>query len=745
MRRNLLRASILAVLASCLALVACQGESQVTTDDGANDNNAVANNVAVNNTTVGANNIRDPDPPHSGGDPNADPHPNLQSQPELFECSGEPSSSPMRVRRITPAEWARAVYEGQYANRIPFLADSNHAYTTYSRDETIDAPTLQEILRVTQGIGSSWESSSGNSYPRLAIMRNSSPAKDATICFQNQFNGPRNDDPDDACIRSFLNGLLEYGIYFRPPSDDEVEALVPFVKARLAEEERVDGSVTSEARARTIRLVARAAWMTPGAIFRPELGGEPAEDGRRKLTDWELGLALTYAIGNTSPGQSKEGYNSGATHITLLPEVRQAMEAGTISDPETISAIVRYHMAGAGLPEASMTVDGVDVALDAPIGPSKDYQEGSSASTIEPFYEDQYWMSRKLEGFFHQWLGHADVYGVFKDTPEATSAYTSAPERTPSFRHRRYMDLAYNNSQLPRLLDNMIARIVAEDQDVLKKLLTTRTFLLPEGGNSTAENAPYKGYIYNIDIDDGGTLSNELSARWVEMPADERAGVLTHPAWLAAHAGNFENDPNPIYRGKWVWENLLCGWIDDLPVGVNAMLDPATDNLSTRDRFDEAGLDQGYCANCHGSMNPFGYAFETYNHAGFMRVDDHGAAPNGAATLQFTPLDSNDGKTYAHLELTPGDTALANGMQVNNAIEMMEVFAESRHVKQCFIRHSFRYFMGRDESPADACTLTQMETAYDDSGGSMIDMLIALFQSDTFQYRHLPQDMEESQ
>ena len=412
------------------------------------------------------------------------------------------------------------------------------------------------------------------------------------------------------------------------------------------------------------------------------------------------------------------------------------MEQGTITDPSTLEAIVRYHIAGRGTPRATMTIEGDEVALDAPMGPDRRYQTGSSASTIEPFYEDEYWMSRKLEGFFHQWLGHDTVYDVFKDTPEATSAYTEPPDRTPSYRHRKHADKAHGGGRYDRLLDNMIARIVVEDKDVLKQLLTTRRFLLPSGGDASGESAPYKGYVYDIDIDSGGTLKNDIAGRWVQMPSDERAGVLTHPAWLSAHGGNFENDPNPIYRGKWVWENLLCGWIDELPVGVNAMLPPETADASTRTRFGSAGIDQGFCANCHGSMNPLGYAFEIYNHAGYMRADDHGAAPNGAATLQFTPVNqTGDGKQYATFSLTPGDTVLQDGMQVRDAVEMMEAFGDSRHVKQCFIRHSFRYFMGRDETKADACTLAKMETAYDDSEGSMISMIVALFQSDAF---HVP-------
>ncbi len=51
-----------------------------------------------------------------------------------------------------------------------------------------------------------------------------------------------------------------------------------------------------------------------------------------------------------------------------------------------------------------------------------------------------------------------------------------------------------------------------------------------------------------------------------------RKGLLTHPAWLIAHAQNLETDP--IHRGKWVREKLLAGVIPDVPITVDAVIDP---------------------------------------------------------------------------------------------------------------------------------------------------------------------------
>ena len=70
-----------------------------------------------------------------------------------------------------------------------------------------------------------------------------------------------------------------------------------------------------------------------------------------------------------------------------------------------------------------------------------------------------------------------------------------------------------------------------------------------------------------------------------------------------------------------------------------------------------------------------------------------------------------------------------------DVVALTEMFAISPYARRCFIRHFFRYFMGRDETMADACTLSAMESAFEN--GSFLNMLEALVTSDTFLYRHV--------
>jgi hypothetical protein len=197
--------------------------------------------------------------------------------------------------------------------------------------------------------------------------------------------------------------------------------------------------------------------------------------------------------------------------------------------------------------------------------------------------------------------------------------------------------------------------------------------------------------------------------------------VLTHPAWLTAHGDNFQDDPSLVHRGKWVRENLFCETVPGLElVMVAAAVGASSPNVSARERLDAATDANPTCLGCHALMNPLGYPFEMYNHAGFVRtydkLDANGMqhAPDATSTIANSP-----------------DPAL--NVAIQNAVDFAQRLGSSPYARRCFIRQAFRYFMGRDETMADQCTLTAMETALDD--GSFFDMLGVLASSDSVLYR----------
>ena len=69
------------------------------------------------------------------------------------------------------------------------------------------------------------------------------------------------------------------------------------------------------------------------------------------------------------------------------------------------------------------------------------------------------------------------------------------------------------------------------------------------------------------------------------------------------------------------------------------------------------------------------------------------------------------------------------------ALEMIEKLSRSERLKLVFVRHAFRYWMGRNERINDAPVLQDAYKAYEESGGSMQALLISLLTSDSFLYR----------
>jgi hypothetical protein len=71
---------------------------------------------------------------------------------------------------------------------------------------------------------------------------------------------------------------------------------------------------------------------------------------------------------------------------------------------------------------------------------------------------------------------------------------------------------------------------------------------------------------------------------------------------------------------------------------------------------------------------------------------------------------------------------------------MLRKFADSPRVRQVFVRHAFRFWMGRNEALADSASLIAADRAYIESGGSFKALVASLLSSDSFLYRFAPKE-----
>jgi mono/diheme cytochrome c family protein len=290
--------------------------------------------------------------------------------------------------------------------------------------------------------------------------------------------------------------------------------------------------------------------------------------------------------------------------------------------------------------------------------------------------------ARVLE-FFDEFLDYRKARDVFKEVPSGV------------------------RFAIGELIDDtrrLIATIVAEDRDVLRRLLTTHQTYV--GTPVDPHQSPPSHAIYNLPAD----------FKWrrglVELATEERAGILTQPAWLVAHSGNFDNDP--VRRGKWVLERLLGGTVPDLPVTVCAVV-PEDHSKTLRERFEVVSNDS-YCWKCHRQMNQLGMPFEAYDHFGRYRLRELDRPVNASGAI----VDSGDPRLDG---------------EVTNPVELIRRLGGSDRAREVFVRYAFRYFLGRNETLRDAQTLREADQAYTSSGGSVKALVVSLLSSDSFLYR----------
>ena len=246
---------------------------------------------------------------------------------------------------------------------------------------------------------------------------------------------------------------------------------------------------------------------------------------------------------------------------------------------------------------------------------------------------------------------------------------------------------------------------------------------------------PEVARMYNVD------LGNWSYPTTQPTPMPYRKGMLTHPAWLIAFAGNTQSDP--IHRGIWIREKLLADTIPDVPITVDAVI-PENPHKTLRQRLD-AKTKNDYCMRCHEGINPLGLPFEIYDDFGRYRTEERLEYPENLVTkvkdkgaphedlrdiYKTLPVDPR-----GYLEGTGDDTL--DG-EVTDALDLIDRLAKSDRVRQSIIRHAFRYFLGRNETVFDSKTLIDADQAYVESGGSFDEVIVAILTSDSFIYRKPP-------
>ncbi len=284
--------------------------------------------------------------------------------------------------------------------------------------------------------------------------------------------------------------------------------------------------------------------------------------------------------------------------------------------------------------------------------------------------------AKRVYQFFEEWLDLDELPAMQRDS-DTFAGYSNA---TPAL--------------LAQEAKSFIEHVMWNEGGDLKQLFT----------------APYS--FVNADLARHYGVSGVTGADFKQVALPGRAGLLSLGGVLAVH--DKPTRTSIVLRGLRVRTDILCQTIGAPPADIVLDLPEVSAGVPQRQSLEEHRANPE-CAACHDRIDPIGIVFESFDALGRLRTQDE----------LGNPIDTRGEITH---------TRDANG-SVANAIELSARLADSQEVRQCLTQQTFRFFYGRGERTADACSLKQLDAAFEKSNYSIQDLLVALTQTDAFLYR----------
>ncbi|MDB4810054.1 DUF1588 domain-containing protein [bacterium] len=605
--------------------------------------------------------------------------------------------SPARLWRTSPKVFEntknRYGFDAQ-ALRQPFIVDDKEGIKDYANLLFADSAVVDVLLM-----------NAGDAADKL-IERRSELKAIAEV-----EKGP-NDEP----LRIALSEHFVRVVY-RDPLPSEMDRYVDLFRRTSIEA----GSLES------LRLTLMAIMLHHESVYRIEIGlGQIEDDGRRMLSPVELSFAIAYALTDQRPDAALLTA-AGSNQLDDRKDVRKQVERLLADKAIDKPRILRFFQEFFGYSHAHKVF--------------KDEKRSGGFSYYGENYPEMY--ERDADFFvlnlleqdrdvFRQLLTSNKYFLLNRQTFRNTvyDFYLRNQQELdqdifPESKQRELLDLVglddwgqlnkkYHLHKFNRGFNGSVRAIKQIVKEVRDWKNTTDEDKLLHGMQPLYQKYPM---VYDLADDEQDFLLPQPYAR------PNRAGMLTHPAWLIAHSLNDTTDP--IRRGKWIQERLLAGLVPDVPITVDATI-PEDHTKTLRERL--SGTEKQECWRCHRKMNPLGYPFESYDDFGRFRSRELlDKLPKVDGAFPSKSIDSTGMLVGTGDELLDGE--------INGALELIQQLAKSERVRQSMIRHVFRYFMGRNERLTDSATLIEADRVYVESGGSFNELLVSLLTSDSFLYR----------
>ena len=523
-------------------------------------------------------------------------------------------------------------------------------------------------------------------------------------------------------IQDAVSYLFE-ALTFRPPTKTETDDYVKIVQDAIAKIGKKDGVI----------MGLSAIFLDRDALFRPELveSAEADQYVRIMLQDWELGLAINHALSYIKPDRElRQAIAEGRmrTRADVAREVTRMLNTESIRKPRILRFFRDYFdhdLAGYICKDTNaLARTGVSTRGTAHYRAMFDAVAGTDRLIELILKKDKDVLKELLTTQQVVATKNDNIYFGRKHTQDERTAALAAKKIEE--RKQAKIDAA-KLTPLEVEVSNLKATLKHSADPKQQKSLDRKQKQLAAAKKRIQQAKTRRQREYNIDVApvtlEGPKIYTRVSRRsfgngsmkpdrvLATAPEGQRMGILSHPAWLVSHSDAMDN--HAIHRGRWIRERLLGGGIPDVPITVDAML-PDEPETPLRERMRVTR--EKYCWTCHKKMDPLGLPFEMFNHAGLYRTTEWDKPVNTTGEI----IDSGDPRLDGPVE---------------SALDMIKKLADSERVEQVFVRHAFRFWMGRNETLNDAPILQAAHQAYRDNGGSMKALITSLVTSDAFLYR----------
>lgn len=242
--------------------------------------------------------------------------------------------------------------------------------------------------------------------------------------------------------------------------------------------------------------------------------------------------------------------------------------------------------------------------------------------------------ARQLE-FLRTWMNLDRLQEIDKDKD-------AFPDFTP--------ELA---ADLRTSLELTLAQIVDTEDANFQRLLLTDTMFM----NGRIAK------FYGVD------LPADSEFKEVKFEPEKRAGIISHPFILSGFA--YMQSSSPIHRGVFMSRGILGRGVKPPPIAVAPTAPDLAPDLTTRERV-AIQTSPEVCANCHGMINPLGFALENFDAVGRYRE-----------TEKQKPIDAT------------GQYLQRNGefVRFTGARELADFVARSDEAHRSFVRQLFHHMV----------------------------------------------------